>query len=122
MVGIGGVKRAEDIDIDLVPAQVLPAADEVVKALFAFLVDPVSIVQRAWPVHAQSHEIMASAPAARAAVSLSGREMPPSTRAPIARASCTDAWPTPARGAEHQDRFSPGKSRARPRKATQDVS
>ena len=63
----------------------------------------------------------ASAPAARAAAARSGREMPARTRAPIARASCTAAWPTPP-AAPSTSTVSPGCNRARLRNATHEVS
>ena len=59
--------------------------------------------------------MIASAPAARAAAARSGREMPARTRAPIARASCTAAWPTPP-AAPSTSTVSPG---VQPRPAAQ---
>src|SRR5260370_1094815 len=53
---------------------------------------------------------------ARASAARSGRDTPASTRAPIARASCTAAWPTPPE-APSTSTLWPGTSRARPERA-----
>src|SRR5208337_784161 len=50
--------RAEDVDVDVVRAQAVPAADHVVEAAFALLVDAVRVVQLARPVDAQADQVV----------------------------------------------------------------
>src|SRR5208337_4183127 len=58
VVGVGGVNRAEDVDVDVVRAQAVPAADHVVEAAFALLVDAVRVVQLARPIDAQADQVV----------------------------------------------------------------
>ena len=58
MVRIGGVDRAEDIDVDLVLAQAVPAAHHVVEAALVPLVDAVGIVQMPRTVDADADEVV----------------------------------------------------------------
>lgn len=56
VVGIGGVHRAQDVHIDAVLLQKMPAAHHLLKAAGAALVDPVGIVQGLRAVHAQPNQ------------------------------------------------------------------
>ena len=56
MIGVGGVNRAQDIDLHFVPAQRLAAAHDLIEASGAALVDPVGIVHLLRAVHAEADE------------------------------------------------------------------
>jgi hypothetical protein len=53
---VGGVDRAEYVEFDSVLAQVLPALHHLVESTFLRAVQPVSVVEFAWPVDAQANQ------------------------------------------------------------------
>ncbi len=56
MIGVRGVDRAQDVDVDAVPVQALPAAHHVVERALAAFVDAVGVVHLARAVDAQADE------------------------------------------------------------------
>ena len=58
VVGVGGVDGAQDVDVDIVPAQAVPAADHVVEAAPALLVDAVGVVHGARAVDAEADQVV----------------------------------------------------------------
>ena len=56
MVLVGGVDRAQDVEVDVVLAQVPPAAHHQVERALPAAVDAVGVVQLARTVDAQAHE------------------------------------------------------------------